>query len=215
MNGIGLALVIVLALYGVADLAWRGIGRALIWWTARSKRTSARLAKRIPPEPPARAPFPGRLVIPLAAFIGALLVLALVLSLEARRAQAVVDALPQARATVVEPEPPPERGRAVAMDATWYGEKYRGRPTASGEPFNPDDFTFAHRTLAFGDEAEVLGLDGVWRRGRCNDRGPWCKHGPSCTLPCKRADIDLSEALAEASGLKTVDRARLAVRRLL
>lgn len=34
--------------------------------------------------------------------------------------------------------------------ASWYGERYRGRPTASGEIYNPDKFTAAHRTLPFG-----------------------------------------------------------------
>ena len=34
--------------------------------------------------------------------------------------------------------------------ASWYGERYRGRPTASGEIYNPDKLTAAHRTLPFG-----------------------------------------------------------------
>ena len=34
--------------------------------------------------------------------------------------------------------------------ASWYGEKYRGRTTASGSIFNPDDLTAAHKTLPFG-----------------------------------------------------------------
>lgn len=34
--------------------------------------------------------------------------------------------------------------------ASWYGERYRGRPTASGTIYNPDKLTAAHRTLPFG-----------------------------------------------------------------
>ena len=34
--------------------------------------------------------------------------------------------------------------------ASWYGERYRGMLTASGEIYNPDQLTAAHRTLPFG-----------------------------------------------------------------
>jgi len=56
--------------------------------------------------------------------------------------------------------------------ASWYGEKYRGRPTASGELFDPDRLTAAHRTLPFGTKLLV-------KRGSrsvvvtVNDRGPF------------------------------------------
>jgi len=56
--------------------------------------------------------------------------------------------------------------------ASWYGERYRGRPTASGELFDPDAMTAAHRTLPFGTRLLV-------KRGSrsvvvtVNDRGPF------------------------------------------
>src|SRR5207248_277965 len=34
--------------------------------------------------------------------------------------------------------------------ASYYGDAFRGRPTASGERFDPDALTAAHRTLPFG-----------------------------------------------------------------
>lgn len=57
--------------------------------------------------------------------------------------------------------------------ASWYGDEYRGKNTASGEPFNPDGYTAAHRTLPFGTVVEVENLDnGKKVEVRINDRGP-------------------------------------------
>jgi hypothetical protein len=77
--------------------------------------------------------------------------------------------------------------------ASWYGSKFAGRPTASGEVFNPQDFTGAHRELAFSTYVKVTFLKtGKSVLVRINDRGP------------HRDDrvIDLSQAAAEAIGLK-------------
>ena len=46
-------------------------------------------------------------------------------------------------------EPAPA-GEVHTGVASWYGEKYRGRTTASGSVFNPDELTAAHRSLPFG-----------------------------------------------------------------
>lgn len=57
-------------------------------------------------------------------------------------------------------------------EASWYGNEFNGRPSASGEMFNEDDFTAAHRTLPFGTYLAVLYGD----RGvivRITDRGPF------------------------------------------
>ena len=64
------------------------------------------------------------------------------------------------------------RGPTVTGPASWYGAELAGRPTASGEPFDPDALTAAHRTLPFGTRLEVT------RAGRSvvvtvNDRGPF------------------------------------------
>lgn len=57
--------------------------------------------------------------------------------------------------------------------ASWYGEQFQGKETASGEPFDMQDFTAAHPTLPLGTFVRVTNL----RNGRAvvvrvNDRGP-------------------------------------------
>jgi rare lipoprotein A len=62
-----------------------------------------------------------------------------------------------------------ERGRA-----SWYGRAHHGKRTASGEAFDMNDFTAAHRTLPFGTRVVVTNLDnGRWVEVRINDRGPF------------------------------------------
>jgi rare lipoprotein A len=58
--------------------------------------------------------------------------------------------------------------------ASWYGPGFRGKPTASGERFDPGDLTAAHRSLPFGTRVEVVRLDsGARVVVRINDRGPF------------------------------------------
>src|SRR5262250_352383 len=57
--------------------------------------------------------------------------------------------------------------------ASWYGEYFQGKPTASGEPYDMYDLTAAHPTLPLGSMVRVTNL----RNGRAvvvrvNDRGP-------------------------------------------
>ncbi|HZQ22569.1 MAG TPA: septal ring lytic transglycosylase RlpA family protein [Terriglobales bacterium] len=57
--------------------------------------------------------------------------------------------------------------------ASWYGESFEGKPTASGEPYDMHDFTAAHPTLPLGTYVKVTNLSN--RRSvivRINDRGP-------------------------------------------
>lgn len=57
--------------------------------------------------------------------------------------------------------------------ASWYGEDFDGKPTASGEPFNMYDLTAAHPSLPLGTLVRVTNLRN--RRAvvvRINDRGP-------------------------------------------
>lgn len=85
-----------------------------------------------------------------------------------------------------------EAAAAVAMVASWYGEKFEGRPTASGEPFDPDDLTAAHRLLPFGTLVQVTyPRTGRTVTVRVNDRGPF--------TPGR--DLDLSRAAADRLGL--------------
>ncbi len=60
--------------------------------------------------------------------------------------------------------------------ASYYGDKYEGRPTASGEKFRQKLLTAAHRTLPFGTMVTVTNLKNEKRiRVRINDRGPFKK----------------------------------------
>jgi rare lipoprotein A len=71
--------------------------------------------------------------------------------------------------------------RAETGIASYYGRKFHGRRTASGELFDMDSLTAAHRTLAFGTRVRVTNLEnqrdvilvitdrGPFRRGRIVD----------------------------------------------
>jgi rare lipoprotein A len=58
--------------------------------------------------------------------------------------------------------------------ASWYGHPYHGRRTASGEIYDMNAMTAAHRTLPFDTWLHVENLDtGKSTRVRVNDRGPF------------------------------------------
>ena len=74
----------------------------------------------------------------------------------------------------------------------WYGRKFAGRKTASGQRFDPSAMTMAHPTLPFGTRVRVTNLDnGKSVIVRVNDRGP--------STPGRIAD--LSQAAAEQIGM--------------
>lgn len=57
--------------------------------------------------------------------------------------------------------------------ASWYGRRFHGRRTASGEVYNMYETTAAHRTVALGTHALVTNLNnGRAVQVRINDRGP-------------------------------------------
>ncbi len=57
--------------------------------------------------------------------------------------------------------------------ASWYGEQFQGKQTASGEPFDMRDFTAAHPSLPLGTLVKVTNLgNGKAVVVRINDRGP-------------------------------------------
>lgn len=61
-------------------------------------------------------------------------------------------------------------------EASWYGQPYHGRQTASGEKYNMNDLTAAHKTLPFGTKVKVTRLDsGDSVVVRINDRGPFVR----------------------------------------
>ena len=80
-----------------------------------------------------------------------------------------------------------ERGQA-----SWYGPRFHGRRTASGEPYDQHALTAAHKTLPFGTVVRVRSLvTGREVDVRVTDRGPFTRGRV----------IDLSRAAAEALGM--------------
>jgi rare lipoprotein A len=76
--------------------------------------------------------------------------------------------------------------------ASWYGGKFHGRRTASGERFDMNALTAAHPKLPFGTRVRVRNpRNGREVVVRINDRGPFTGG----------RIIDLSRAAAEAIGL--------------
>ncbi len=58
--------------------------------------------------------------------------------------------------------------------ATWYGQVFHGRTTASGEPFDKNELTAAHKHLPFNTIVEVKNLaNGESVEVRITDRGPY------------------------------------------
>jgi rare lipoprotein A len=89
--------------------------------------------------------------------------------------------------------------------ASWYGREFHGKLTASGEVFNQEKFTAAHRTLPWGSRVKVTNLtNGKSVEVRINDRGPFSKG----------RIIDVSRAAARVLGLVTSGIASVRVERL-
>lgn len=81
--------------------------------------------------------------------------------------------------------------------ASWYGEKFHGRKTASGERFDEEGMTCAHRTLPFGTKVLVMNpASGKTCTVTVNDRGPYVGSRV----------IDLSKAAARKLGITGVGR---------
>jgi len=58
--------------------------------------------------------------------------------------------------------------------ASWYGREFHGKKTASGEKFDMNELTAAHKTLPLGSVIMVKNLDnGNVVKVRVNDRGPF------------------------------------------
>ena len=83
-----------------------------------------------------------------------------------------------APAAVAAPAAAPAPEKAASGDATegkvaYYGKKFNGRKTASGERFNSGALTMAHKTLPFGTMVKVTNLKtNKSVVVRVNDRGP-------------------------------------------
>ncbi len=83
------------------------------------------------------------------------------------------------------------RGQALSGQASWYGRPHHGRRTASGEMYDMNKMTAAHRTLPLGSRVLVTNRDnGRTVEVRINDRGPFRKDRV----------LDLSYAAARSLG---------------
>jgi rare lipoprotein A len=90
-----------------------------------------------------------------------------------------------------------QRGKAA-----WYGGRFHGRKTASGERFNKNKLTAAHRRLPFGTVVRVTNeKNGRSVEVRITDRGPY---GGGRV-------IDLSEAAARTIGIIDAGVARVRI----
>src|SRR5262245_50278380 len=80
--------------------------------------------------------------------------------------------------------------------AAWYGNELRGHRTASGEMFNPDGLTVAHKSLPFGT-CLVVGNPKTAKTVavRVNDRGPFVSG----------FTLDLSSGAARAIGMRSTE----------
>jgi rare lipoprotein A len=84
--------------------------------------------------------------------------------------------------------------RAEKGLASWYGNQFNGRPTASGKQFSEKEMTAAHRKLPLGTKVMVENLDtGAQIEVKVTDRGPY--------VDPQRRIIDLSRAAADSIGL--------------
>jgi len=93
-------------------------------------------------------------------------------------------------------------GWTAAGIASWYGQPHHGNPTASGEIFDQEAATGAHRTLPFGTRIRVENLD----NGRSailtiNDRGPFVKD----------RILDVSRRVARELGMLGLGTARVRI----
>jgi rare lipoprotein A len=108
------------------------------------------------------------------------------------------------RVVVAYPAPRPHAHPYQVGTASWYGQYFEGKPTASGEPFNMYDLTAAHPTLPLGTLVRVTNLRN--RRAvivRINDRGP--------IVPGRIIDVSYSAAKVLKFQARGVQRVRLDV----
>ncbi|MEW5847849.1 MAG: septal ring lytic transglycosylase RlpA family protein [Myxococcota bacterium] len=85
----------------------------------------------------------------------------------------------------------PPQGSERGM-ASYYHDSLAGRPTASGEPYNPEAATCAHKTHPLGTRLRVTRVDsGASVVCRVNDRGPFVRGRV----------VDLSRRMARELGI--------------
>lgn len=86
--------------------------------------------------------------------------------------------------------------------ATYYSDLFQGRRTASGEFYDKNKLTAAHRTLPIGTKIKITRTDNQKSViVRINDRGPYTRNRV----------LDISKAAAEKIGLLRVGKATVSI----
>ena len=109
----------------------------------------------------------------------------------------VVNATPQMSAPVQKPN-----SKLLKGIASWYGDQFDGRRTASGETFSQEEMTACHPTLPFGSEVRVVNLR--------NDKSVVVRITDRAGLVKGRV-IDLSHAAAERLNMTQTGVARVSI----
>jgi rare lipoprotein A len=128
----------------------------------------------------------------------------LIVGLGAAQGPNISEATPAPGSSV---QPKPEARKQVGKTkpyqvgtASWYGQNFQGKPTASGEPYEMYDMTAASLTLPMGSYVRVTNLrNGKAVVVRINDRGP--------VVPGRIIDLSYGAARAlqmKAHGLQRV-----------
>jgi len=134
----------------------------------------------------------GQKLFCISAFLAIFLVTCAHTSVEAMAIQrASASAFRTAGTTLQSHSAAPATQKTLAI-ASWYGMKFQGRRTSSGERFDLRKLTAAHKTLPLGSLVKLTCVaTGKSIVVRINDRGPWLKG----------RDFDLSEAAATRLGM--------------
>jgi len=99
---------------------------------------------------------------------------------------------PGADAAALTTSPGAEIGRGRA---SWYGPGFHGKRTASGERFDMNELTAAHRTLPFNTRVRVRNIqNGREVIVRINDRGPQTRDRVIDLSKAAGAALDLLQA---------------------
>jgi rare lipoprotein A len=94
---------------------------------------------------------------------------------------------------IINPAPPRPAPPVVSgeVTASWYGPEHHNKLTASGQRFDMNKNTLAHRTLPMGTKVRLVNPNnGKSAEGVVNDRGPYIKG----------RDVDVSYAMAKQLG---------------
>jgi rare lipoprotein A len=104
------------------------------------------------------------------------------------------------RERIEPPSPEPVSSSQLVGVASYYADDFNGKKTASGEVYDMNELTAAHRTFPFGTKVKVTNVDtGKSVVVRINDRGPFKDDRV----------IDLSLGAAKQLGLIAMGTARV------